>query len=233
VADPHVRLDPPEPARERLARDGPHGKRGETPAAGVREEPVADLDHAPHRVEVAEREAAGQRSVRRVLEHVRDEDAARPQLGDLLAHDRAQHLVREHRHPVLAPDAGVAKRRPDDGDVPLLDLARDEGAVDLEPVRDREDGERPPYGTAGLLHASNLQDLKPSPPGADRRGVTGVQIELSEFLRWLEPPAPGPAPHAELDERDLQRLLHAQAGAFVARRPSAAHPKVQTRRARP
>jgi hypothetical protein len=62
--------------------------------------------------------------------------------------------------------------------------------------------------------------------------VTAVQIELSELLRWLGPPASGLEPDADLDERDLQRLLHAQPGTFVAWRPSPC-PKVQARPARP
>src|SRR5207245_8227073 len=61
--------------------------------------------------------------------------------------DREKRVVSERRHAVLAADTWITKCGRDCGDVRLADEARDQRAVDLEAVRDREDRER------GLLGA--------------------------------------------------------------------------------
>src|SRR4029453_5776728 len=141
VPPPPVPPDPPELACERFARNRLHGARGQTSAARVFKQPIADLDHAPHRVEVAKRDAAEERSVDRVLDDVRDEDAAGAHLREQLSQSSTQLVLVKWGHSDLAADAGVAERGCDDWNVPLLGMARDNGPVDIEAVRYRESGE--------------------------------------------------------------------------------------------
>jgi hypothetical protein len=77
VADAHVRLDAVHAARERVRDHRLHRSRGDAASAGRHEQPVAELDHVAHRVEVVERSAAEQLAGLRVLDQVRRHEAAR------------------------------------------------------------------------------------------------------------------------------------------------------------